>query len=263
MTHQKRFNNNVLFKLDDKFKNEHCTFSTPKSNTNETNLILTTIDYVNNFHNDANDDDDSVTNNNTLFVSCSKKVKQSSCQHIINAQNNDASSTYLYSTSAIKNVIGTAFSNNKWCPVDITTEEMEFHLSLTDLCCNMTERKQQQFSNLLNQLVSINFNTTRPPTSFHDLQKLYLSGKHFIYKNMPVPKVIELDNHAYVSVTEIIQFSLSTIENISLIQASNHVLTACDNITMTSCQKARDIIRHINKQFCDTDIDPYVLFITL
>jgi len=97
---------------------------------------------------------------------------------------------YLYSTSAIKNVIGTAFSNNKWCPVDITTEEMEFHLSLTDLCCNMTERKQQQFSNLLNQLVSINFNITRPPTSFHDLQKLYLSGKHSIYKNMPVPKVI-------------------------------------------------------------------------
>lgn len=112
VTHQKRFNHNFLFKLQELFKNEHSSFPTPKSNTNETNVILTTIDYIDNYHNDTNDDNNSVTNNNN-FLPCSKKVKQSPCQDITNARNNDASSTYIYSTSTIKDIIGTAFSNNK------------------------------------------------------------------------------------------------------------------------------------------------------
>ena len=77
--------------------------------------------------------------------------------------------------------------------------------------------KQHQLVLLLQQLVSSDFKTTRPPTTFNDLRKIYVTGKHSIYKNIPVPEVIELDNHAYVSVKEIVKYSLSTINKLHLV----------------------------------------------
>ena len=260
--HKQRFNSNVLYKLKNHFDNKHPSLATPKNITDDIKSILNTIDDIDNNYSFIDDDDVSVTTEANCNP-CTKKFKNSTCTDLTNKIDNDSSTTYIYSNTAIKKVIGIAFSTNKWCPVDMTTEEMEFHLGITEFCCNMTEAKQKQFSHLLNQLVSINFNTTRPPTSIFDLQKLYLSGKHSIYKNIPVPKVIEIDSHAYVSLEDILRFLLSTIDNICIIQSSCYEELLCDNITMSSCRKAKDIIKHIKDRFSTTNIDPYVLFITL
>ena len=260
--HKQRFNSNVLFKLQYHFNNNHSSLDTSSSITDDTRGISNTMDDVDNNHIFIEDDDISAPNT-INYNQDAKKLKDNSCTDLTNIKDNDSSTTYIYSNTAIKKVIGIAFSNNRWCPVDMTTEEMEFHLGITEFCSNMTDAKQKQFSNLLNQLVSINFKTTRPPTSYVDLQKLYLSGKHSIYKNIPVPQVIEIDNHAYVSLKEIIRFLLSTIDNISIVQSSCYNTLASNPVTINSSQKARDILKHINEKFSNEDKDPYVLFITL
>ena len=36
-----------------------------------------------------------------------------------------------------------------------------------------------------------------------------------------------------------------------------------NNQTIGSCQKAHTIIKHANQKYSNTDIDPYILFVTL
>ena len=170
---------------------------------------------------------------------------------------------YIYAPSVIKKIIGTAFSNNEWTPLNVTNQEMDFHLNLADFCCNLTESNQHQLALLLQQLVSTEFKTTRPPTTYNDLRKIYLSGKNSIYKNIPVPKVIEFDDHAYVSITDIVKFSLSALNNLHVILCSTYDNSNVNNQTIGSCQKAHTIIKDVNRKYCNTDIDPYILFVTL
>ena len=138
------------------------------------------------------------------------------------------------------------FSNNQWTSLDIANQEMDFHLNLTDFCCNLTESKQYQLSLLLQQLVLSEFKTTRPPTTYNNLRQIYLTGKHSIYKNVPVPKVTEFDDHAYVSIKDIIKFLLSALNNLHVILCSTYDNLHVNNQTIGSCQKAHTIIKHVN-----------------
>ena len=111
--------------------------------------------------------------------------------------------------------------------------------------------------------MSSEFKTTCPITTFNDLRKNYLTGKLSIYKNIPVPKVSELDNNAYVSIKDIIKFSLSALTNFYFILCSTYDNMDVNNQTIGLCQKAQTIIKHVNQKYSNTDIDPYKLFVTL
>ncbi len=57
--------------------------------------------------------------------------------------------------------------------------------------------------------MSKKFETTKIPSSISDIRKFYTTGKYSIYQNLPTPKIFQLDNHACVSISDIINYSLA------------------------------------------------------
>ena len=46
--------------------------------------------------------------------------------------------------------------------------------------------------------------------------EIYTTGKYSIYQNLPTPKKFQLDNHACVSISDIIDYSLAIVIEIDL-----------------------------------------------
>ena len=88
-------------------------------------------------------DDENIVYDNTLITT--------------NSDNRDIDSI---NTDNDNKVIGTAFSSNPWSPLNVTKPEMHFHINMTDFSCTLPETKQHQNSIILNQLSSLNFETT-------------------------------------------------------------------------------------------------------
>ena len=203
------FTNKTLYKLQNHFLHAHVVPVTSNhddsvnGNFNKRDIPESLTDDVYQFVHEESDDDISILNNDKQQYKKLKSNNNIILPHSFDISNPD---NYIYSPSVIKKLIGTAFSNNQWTPLNVTNQEMDFQLNLTDYCCALTESKQHQLTLLLQLLVSSDFKTTRPPTTYNDLRTIYLSGKHSIYKNINVPKVSEFDDHAYVSIKTLLNF---------------------------------------------------------
>jgi len=196
-----------------------------------------------------------------LIPSNSKKARHTQYFDEPNHQNTSPNNNH-HTNQTVKHVIATAFSNNKLISSNLEKDEMNFHLNVTDFCCNLIESKQLQFMDIIYQVMSTNFKYTRPPTSLQDLRRFYLSGNNSIYKNIPCPSVLEVDNHAYVPLKDIINFGFNTLDAISIIRSSDYNKPYTDELSLIHTQKAKHLLMTINQKYAKTDIDPYVMFVT-
>ena len=204
-THNTRFNHQNLAKLRKHFTDKHI--STPLSNPND-NSDNENIPFVQSFPCNIDDDDESVQH-------LPKKFKTYETRDTNQPTFFDRSISQT-SDDTIKKIIGTAFSNNCICPSNISQDEVSLHLNITNFSTKLSESQQYQFTDILNQLHATKFVHSRPPTSFQDLQKFYLSGKYSIYKNIACPSVSEFDDHACILLQEVVQFALATLDNLSI-----------------------------------------------
>lgn len=250
--HNKRFSVQNMNKLRLHYVTEHPSLTQSPHPNNEIN-----DDDSNEPYNDFSDTNDSMDS----IAPIAKKQKYD----LSPTKATDLSSLSkmdFFSLNALQRIVGTAFANNELVPLDVDEHETNFHLNVTDFCCDLTESKQHQFAKILHKLISMKFISTRPPTTIQDIRRFYLSGKHSILNNVPCPQVQELDNHAYISIKEILTFSLSTLNQLELIQSSAYTYTEFDNSSINHCQKAKEILQQINEEYLFTDTNPYVLFVT-
>ena len=250
--HNLRFNNNNLTKLHNHFKHSHVS--------NPTATIT----------NNATDDKFEMTEDNESFYDgldseCSsphhKKPRHNpSCEQQLSSI--QSTSTNVLSNTALQHIICTAFSNSELLSTNLQSDEINFHLNVTDFCSNITEAKQVQFMDIIHQLLTTKFQHTRPPTSHQDLRRFYISGKNSIYRNIPCPLVLEIDNHAYVPIKDILQLSLNTLDNISIIPSSNYNRKTNTISSLIESSKSKNILRMINQKYANSNIDPHVIFVT-
>ena len=268
--HKKRFNKYNLHQIRRHVIEEHQPLHKFSNNTDNDNhddydntLITTNSDDcdIDSIVVKSNEHTAITVNNNTSNENVI--IQPQSSHKTSNELHPHTSSSFIYSTATLNKVIGTAFSSNPWSTINVTKPEIDFHINMTDFCCTLPETKQHQFSIILNQLLSLNFETTRPPNSFQDLRKFYLSGKYSIYQNMPVPIVKSFENHAYVSVMDIISFALGAIDSLLLVECSKYVTQKTDCISMIFCEKARQVVNMLQDKYKTSNIDPLVLFVTL
>jgi len=144
----------------------------------------------------------------------------------------------------------------------VNKEEIDFHLHMTHFCSKLPEAKQYQLMDIIHQLLSLNFNSTRPQRTYQDLWQFYLSGKRSIYINIPCPTVKELDNHACVSLKDIIIFSFNTLDNLSVIRCSEYDQLSYNNSSMRGTLKAKQILHNIHSQYSTSNINPYAMFVS-
>ena len=252
--HNKRFNLNNQHKLHSHFMNDH--------------LILYKKDSIE-ILNDSEDSNnngfaslDHDSENDETFEHC-QSVKKQKLDHIstdsLVALHNDKTDL----DKVLNDIIGTAFTNNEYSNKIVSREEISFHLNLTSLCNKITESQQVQLIDIIYQLMSTKFDTTRPPTTHKDLQKFYLTGRHSIYQNIPCPVVQEFDNHACVYIKEIIKYSLITLNDISIVPSADYPHTSYDNSTLLRTMKAKKILSNVYNSHKEVSIKPYVIFITL
>ena len=183
--HNKRFNVQNIAKLRNHFINDHLnTYGQDCDNSGddgEIGLCLTNVC--------DSDSDDDISHN--LY----KKAKLDIDSDTTNDQYRNPNQPYT-SPRILNDIIGTAFSNESICPLNVSTSEIAFHLNITNFCCSLSESQQYQLTEIIHQLQSNHCIATRTPTSYQDLQKVYLSGKHAINNNIPCPSVDQFDPHA-------------------------------------------------------------------
>ncbi len=132
---------------------------------------------------------------------------------------------------------------------------------MTHFCSDLPEAKQYQLVDIIQQLLSLKFKSTRPPTTYQDIQRFYLSGKHSIYRNIPSPSVKDID-HACVSLNYIITFLFNNLNDLSLILCSEYNQLTFDNLSMIYSLKAKQILHKIHQQYSESTSDPYIMFVT-
>ena len=62
---------------------------------------------------------------------------------------------------------------------------------------------------------------------------------------------------------DIITFALGAIDSLSIVQCSEYLTQKTDHISMISCKKAQAVVKTLHDKDKPSNIDPYVLFVTL
>ena len=89
-----------------------------------------------------------------------------------------------------------------------------------------------------------------------------MTSKHSIYNNIPTPKVCSYDNHACVTIEEIIENVLALGLPLSWIKSSEHKHMKFDNSSLLKTRKAEQILLQTENKYKNL-VDPYVIFLVI
>ena len=133
-------------------------------------------------------------------------------------------------------------------------------MKMAMFCNSLTQEQITLFADLLNQTRDNElFTTTRLPTSVKDINKHHIKGSNSILKNLPIPSVHIRKNHAYVSLTSIIQLFLA-------FGYDSDYLTTSDNedesYGIRNCKQAHMIRDRVTNMSEHHNIVPMILYIT-
>jgi len=165
----------------------------------------------------------------------------------------------------IQTLVGGAFRNDQDSDVVATIDESNFQLKVVSLLNGMSETKQMDLVDIFRSLTSNRslFNTTRLPTTQCDIRKIYMTGIHSIFKNIPHPHVFTYDNHACVKLRDVIEHLVAhglDFDSLDLEVGKTKKCSLHDGIKHTPaaaaiCERVRDLVNN--------DIKPLVLYVVL
>lgn len=163
--------------------------------------------------------------------------------------------------NGIRGLVGDAFQmSNTGTYAEL--EESLFHIELTNFLTKLTFNQQVKVVSLINKGRNVSLQTTRIPKSVQDINHFYMKSKHSIYKNIPTPKVCAYDNHACVTIEELIENILALGLPISWIRSSQHRHIKFDNSTLSKTRKAKEILIQTEDKYKEL-VDPYVIFLVI
>ena len=165
--------------------------------------------------------------------------------------------------NGICGITAKAFAQSNYYESKSTLEEASFHLQATQFCSNLTESQQKQLASLLNQVLYKKFVSTKIPSTIGDIKKFYMSGKYSMYQNLPCPKTFQMDNHACVSITDILCHSLAIGIELNLYKSSYHKQMAIDNKDLYHIRRSHDILKEVYDENKVNNCDPYVVLVII
>ena len=256
-------NNN---KSIDNILNDNMSFD---SNSTE---VVNNNDHINNNYQSESSDSDSIMINR---FEESKKDLSLECY-------NNTLSRYIevevnVKGDGIKRLVACAFAmNSNANHSDLPYKEAIYHLKATLLCYSLTASQRNHFSDL-SYMIGTTFNPsfshvngllqTRLPSSSIDIDRYYLNRSTSIATNIPIPKVEEMDDHAYISIKEAIQHFLCFETNIDGMFTKS-INSNYKNLVFASSPMTNSAISHIirtkvKERIRNTDLTPLILYIIL
>ena len=175
----------------------------------------------------------------------------------------------------MKRIVACAFAmNNNSDFSNLSWDEIRYHMTATMFCNTLSSSQQNQYSDLCYMMVNNCFNNnnindkltmSKIPMSLKDIERYYIKRSTSISQNVPIPNVIELDNHAYVSITEVIQYVLFFAIPIDGMFCDNtikdyHNLTTSSSLVTHT--KISNILRNSVKQTLGSnELTPLIIWI--
>ena len=166
-----------------------------------------------------------------------------------------------------RRIVGRAFLKDNSSDICASENETDLHMNITHFCSSLTKLQMTQFAYIASSLAQPkSFLCTRPPLSYNDIKNFYTESNTSIYNNLPSPKVFELDNHACVSIEDIINHTLAfgiEMDSLSDIHiSSDNSMT--DKNSINNTKESFDIIQSVRSRLHRFDeIQPIILTITL
>ena len=191
--------------------------------------------------------------------------------------NNEIKETF----SGLKLMIGNAFSGIVSSSVtDCSLEEINFHLHGLKFTMSLSQRQRYNFSyhnslfisalKIDNPLNENAFQCSRPPLDIYDINMFYFSRKTSLYKNIPCPKVFCRNNHACVSIKDIIThvfaFGLEIdgmVLNSSLSFNDNSLIGPKKGVSI--CKQSKIIRENVRSRLRShrQSVSPLIVYVTL
>ena len=226
------------------------------------------IEYVSHCSDNSNDvtlDKFILCHRNISFETYSEKVRRFLLCESVN--NGDGS----------KRLVASAFSMNFNSDYSaLSWDEITYHMSATMFCTTLTSSQQGLFSGLCHMMVNNmvtnnglndNISLSKIPVSSKDIDRYYLKRSTSIVQNVPIPTVAELDSHAYVSITELIQYVLYfniPIDGMLI----NKTMNDYKNLIPTSSAISRskvchDMRKEVRESMTSNTLSPLIVWIIL
>ena len=99
--------------------------------------------------------------------------------------------------------------------------------------------------------------------SISDIRKFYTNGKYSIYQNLPCPKTFQMDNHACISLLDILNHSLAMGIELDLFRSSYYKQMVVHNDDLHHIKRSRDIFKEVYDTNKDNDCNPYVFLLII
>ena len=181
------------------------------------------------------------------------------------------------SGNGIKQIVHNAFAmNTDNNHTDTPWNEIKYHMKATMFCCALSTAQQANFGDLCNMMENTFYNDnsfnnrnhiSRVPVSSKDIDRFYLKRSTSIARNIPIPSIIEFDDHACVSITEVIHHVLYFAIPIdgmltkSVSQEYKNIITSSSPMT---CSSMSNSIRSQVRIACEPNkISPLIIPIIL
>ena len=161
---------------------------------------------------------------------------------------------------AISRLVARAFVQTSVSTTQVPTpRETELHIKSTKFLSQLPGSMHTEFIDIMNLAKhSASFQTTRLPSTTQEVNKFYLKGKHSVLEQIPIPTICTHENHAFVSLSSIIDHFLAfgispALRNLNLDNASNN--------DMANCKKAQELYQEVHQN--QQQIPSMVLFLTI
>ena len=194
---KKRFSNRKITIAEQHFQSKHCN----------ANLDYDDLGDADDIFNEMNDDFDLDNRQSDRAYDPIVEIEKSSLP--------ESTKKYLRNetiskNNGMKNIIGCSFAQSQYQLNDPTNEETDLHLHITKFLFHIPTTLHKDFLTILQMSQQQDkFVATRLPVLENDIAKIYTSGKYAIYNSLPIPKIVRNDDHAYVSIKQIIEYHVA------------------------------------------------------
>ena len=159
-----------------------------------------------------------------------------------------------------------AFSQNNESTIVANNKESNLHLNITHFCSTLSQSQQNDFASIISCIMSKDmFSSTRPPISYNDITKYYMNSQYSVFRNIPCPSVFEIEDHACVSIENIINHMLAfgiELNEINLNKQFDQLNSRTNSIENT--REFENIIEKIKTQESNvTKLKPIIIYIMI
>ena len=155
----------------------------------------------------------------------------------------------------VNNMLGNIKTEFNLNYMSLSEEEICTQMLMSHFVNKLTRSLQKDFGQVLNHIheLYVSRKTTpicKLPTSYSDIRRMYIDGEGSITRNVPIPNIVIVGNHSYVSLLDCVADFLIRRDNlISEINDWNttlHENNINHDMHLFSCERVKEILNEAN-----------------